>query len=244
MSTESNAPENDAPQNDAASVSPSSDAGDPGSDHSDKYNDPRVKISKRGVMLGIAVVCFGVAGSALSIWARKTELDQTTAFFGPDTITALQLAEEVELLRSFESDANSPGSEQLSDPVRLSGMPGLGHLRHTLLDDRSYNWDSIGAATSEPATSDPAAEASDAPSETETMVIRLTDPTAHRFPETNLIIQLDSGWVRLAGADEKVQLNDRFRTALPTFLKRVANYEPLRSEVRARKAAEAAKDAP
>lgn len=209
MSTESNAPEKD--------------------DHSDKYNDPRVNISRRGIMLGLGVVCFGVAGSALSIWARKTELRQTTAFFGPDVIMALQLAEEVELLRPPE-----PGSQsnQPRDPVRLSGMPGLGHLRHTLLDDRSYDWDSVVSLEQ---------SAPNAPS-SETMVIRLTDPTAHRFPETQLIIQLDSGWVQLAGADQKVHLNDRFENALPTFLKRVANYEPLRSEVRAKKAAEAAGD--
>ena len=205
MSTESNAPESDAKMD----------------GHADKYNDPRVTISRRGILLGVAVVCFGVAGSALSIWMRKTSLTQTRAFWGADVITALQLAEEVELLRL----AGGPDSGEI-EPVRLSGMPGLGHLRHTFLDDRSYDWDSVRALADEQS------------GESETIVIRLTDPTAGRFPETRLAIQLESGWVTVEGTDQEVRLNDRFRNAVPTYLRRVANYEPMRSEVRARKAAE------
>lgn len=211
MSTESNDPE----VNSNRGSEPSAGMGD----HSDKYNDPRAQISRRGILIGVAVVCLGIMGAALSIWARKTQLDQTRAFWGDDVITALQLAEEVELLRP----PKEPESEAPL-PVRLSGMPGLGHLRHTLLDDRSYDW----ATVRESVANSGAAE--------EQMVVRLTDPTAKRFPETKLTIHLDSGWVMVNGTDQQVQLNDRFRNALPAYLKRVANYEPLRSEVRAKKA--------
>ena len=109
------------------------------------------------------------------------------------------------------------------EPVRLSGMPGLGHLRHTLLDDRSFSWETVREqsivtrAQSEPC-----------------MLLRLTDPTAERFPEARIVVALESGWVGLETANQEVRLTERFRGALPTYLKRVANYEPLRSEVRAR----------
>ena len=72
-------------------------------DHADKYNDPRVKITKRGMLLGAVVVVFGIAGAAFSIWARRTKLEQTTNFWGPNVVEALQLAEEVELFLLTES---------------------------------------------------------------------------------------------------------------------------------------------
>ncbi|MEO1524069.1 MAG: hypothetical protein AAFX06_01475 [Planctomycetota bacterium] len=186
-------------------------------DHADKYNDPRAQITKRGLMLGGLVVVLGIGGAALSIWARRTHLEKTTPFWGPKVIEALQLAEEFELVPSLAA------ADGEVENVRLSGMPGLGHLRHTLLDDRSYLWDSVlEQPISDRIESEPC------------MLLRLTDPTAKRFPETRIVIALDSGWVGLEDENQQVQLSERFREALPTYLKRVANYEPLRSEVRER----------
>ncbi|MCO8121883.1 hypothetical protein NHH03_09060 [Stieleria sp. TO1_6] len=194
------------------------------SDHADKYNDPRVRISRRGILIGCFVLLFGIAGAALSIWARRTQLEKSTQFWGADTILALQLAEEMELIPNTppaESTENASAAGQPQPPVRLSGMPGLGHLRHVLLDDRSYHWDT---QRDQPiaATADPS----------QIMVLRLTDPTMQRFPETRIAIALDSGWVGPENGSRQVQLNERFRVAMPTFLKRIANYEPLRSEMR------------
>ena len=138
-------------------------------DHADKYNDPRARITKRGLMLGLVVIFLGVVGSGLSIWARRTKLEKTTPFWGPQAIEALQLAEEVELISVLGS------ANETAEPVRLSGMPGLGHLRHTLLDDRSYAWESV--------REQPIHERF----ETETcMMLRLTDPSENRFPEAQV----------------------------------------------------------
>ena len=47
--------------------------------------------------MGIGVVLLGILGAATSIYARRTQLEQTTRFWGQETITALQLAERIEL---------------------------------------------------------------------------------------------------------------------------------------------------
>ncbi|KAA5546912.1 hypothetical protein FYK55_00340 [Roseiconus nitratireducens] len=191
-------------------------------EHPDKYNDPRVQITRRGLLLAAFVVLFGICGAAFSIWARRTHLDRTRAFWGDEVIEALQLAEEIHL-------QPSPESAGPSDLIRLTGMPGLGHLRHVLLDERSYDWDTAredsidGRIGQEPA-----------------MELQLTDPTARRFPDTQIVIALDSGWVGLRGGNRQVCLNDRFRTAMPNFLRRIANYEPIRAENRKQDAAQEA----
>ena len=187
-------------------------------DHADKYNDPRVKISRKGILLGFGVVLFGIGGAALSIWARRTHLQQSTKFWGAQVIEALQLAEEVELIAT----PDRPASQY--DPVRLSGMPGLGHLRHVLLDDRSYDWESV---KQEPI--------SGLTSRSQCMMLRLSDPTAKRFPQARIVIDLENGWLGLQDGPQQVQLNERFRSAMPTFLKRIANFEPLRVENRDKK---------
>ena len=188
--------------------------GDHVENHSDKFNDPRVRITRTGILMALAVVVLGVAGAALSIWARKTRLEHSTEFWGPEVVRALQLAQEVELI----PEANSESS---ASTVRLTGMPGLGHLRHVLLDDRSYDWSSAKDRVA------------DGPlSQAGVMVLRFTDAGANRFPDADAIIDLEQGWVGLRHGKRQVQLNERFRTAVPTFLKRVANYEQLRSDLR------------
>lgn len=183
--------------------------------HHDKFNDPRVQISRNGILFAAVVVLFGICGAALSIWARRTRLEQTTQFWGPEVIEAFQLAQEVDLEPAGLSD-------QASDaPVRLTGMPGLGHLRHVLLDERSYSWESLQDRPI-------AAELSDRAS----MLLHFTDPEAHRFPDATVVIGLDQGWVGLVEGERCVQLNERFRNAMPTFLKRIANYEQLRADDR------------
>jgi hypothetical protein len=210
-------------------------------EHADKYDDPRVRITRRGLLLGVAVVLFGILGAGLSIWARRTKLEKTTEFWGQDVITGLQLAEEVELIPYQKPSASPPAPEsggsaeaeveplegdpgsalpaeaRQQAPIRLSGMPGLGHLRHVLLDDRSYDWDSVRQQPVEQLYRDPSC-----------MVLRLTDPTAHRFSEVRLVLGLDTGWVGRDGGSKQIRLNDRFQNAMPNFLKRIADYEPVR----------------
>ena len=188
-------------------------------DHADKYNDPRAKLTGRGILIGLGVVVLGIFGSALSIWARRTHLEQTTEFWGPDVILAFQLAEEFELL----VDPNETGSEPKA--VRLSGMPGLGHLRHVLLDDRSYDWDSV---REDPITAGRSAS--------DLMTLRLRDPSAKRFPDTKILVDVNSGWIGKDGEGQQIRFNERFRKAVPIYLKQIADYEPIRAEMREEKA--------
>lgn len=199
-------------------------------DHADKYNDPRAQISRRGILIGLCVLVFGIGGAAFSIWARRTHLERSTQFWGPQVIQAFQLAEEVELI-PMPDGSESPGSPESQipsqsevQPVRLSGMPGLGHLRHVLLDDRSYDWDSVQNEAISPQMG-----------HSECSTLRFSDPSAKRFPDANIVIDLANGWIGMKEGKQKVRLNDRFRNALPTFLKRIENYEPIRVEMRAKK---------
>ncbi|WP_372894870.1 hypothetical protein [Stieleria sp.] len=189
--------------------------------HADKFNDPRAEFTRRGILLGVGVALFGIGGAALSIWARRTRLEQSTQFWGPEVIEAFQLAAEIHLI----SQPDQPASE--AQPLRLTGMPGLGHLRHLLLDDRSYIWDSV---RDEPIRS--------RLNESSCMTLWFSDPEAKRFPDAKVIIDLDQGWIGKQDGNQQVQLAERFRNALPAFLKRIADFEPLRVEMREKKLAE------
>ena len=89
-------------------------------DHADKYNDPRVRITRRGILIAIAVGIFAVAGAAMSIIGRRTLKVKTTEFWGEKSIVAFQLGERLYL---------KPRGNEIFDQVELSGTPGLGHLR-------------------------------------------------------------------------------------------------------------------
>ncbi|MCG8650761.1 MAG: hypothetical protein MI861_13065, partial [Pirellulales bacterium] len=66
--------------------------------HADKYNDPRVRVTRRGILVGLGVVVFAVVGAVASVNGRRTHLEKTTKFWGEETITALQLGERVRLM--------------------------------------------------------------------------------------------------------------------------------------------------
>jgi len=70
-----------------------------------------------GILLGLGVLLFAAFFAVASIYARRTRLEKTREVFGDDTITALQLADQVHLL---------PGEGQDFEPVELTGTPGLG----------------------------------------------------------------------------------------------------------------------
>jgi hypothetical protein len=211
-------------------------------------------MTRTGVLFGIVVVLFAIGGTALSIWARKTRLEQTRAFWGPQAIEAFQLAAEVDLFPPPEdasesndasetqdtsesatpdasavpADAGEASDRSPGEPVRLTGMPGLGHLRHVLLDERSYDWQTV-ADQSVRAIADAEPDAGE-----EIMVLRFSDPEAQRFPPASVVVDLREGRVGPQEGGRSVRLNERFRNALPNFLRRVANYEPLRAEMRQR----------
>ena len=189
--------------------------------HADKFNDPRAKITRRGILIGIAVVLFGIAGAAASIYGRRTRLEKTTEFWGEETITALQLGERIELKPHLGRDFR---------PVDLSGMPGLGHLRHALLDELHFDW---GSRSDQSVTSHN--EGADDPF---CVTLRITDPTAHRFKPVEIDLDLNDGWAghHDPGDSAKhrgsVQVVARKRNGLKHFLVTIMDKENLRADKR------------
>lgn len=146
--------------------------------------------------MGVAWTFVAIVVALASVYARRTSLGRTTDFFGPDTITALQLADRVELLSE---------SGPFFEPVDLTGTPGLGHLRRALLDDRHYLWETESAQ--------PVSEA--CPAESSICVrLRFADPVGQRVPVTELELELREGWVGPAGMGKRVRFNQRVQPAI------------------------------
>ena len=191
--------------------------------HQDKYNDPRARITRRGVLIGVSVFLFGILGAAASIVGRRTRIEKTTAFWGSEAITALQLAEHVHLLPLKHSPNGT--RDESDSPIVLTAMPGLGHLRRALLDQRNYEWSTAGKNPPEPSE------------HAKWVRLRLTDPTARRIDNVQFDIELESGFVTFPDADtsdglKQVYVNDRTRPALRHFLDTIMTVEEKRYDYR------------
>ncbi len=185
--------------------------------HADKYNDPRAKITKRGILIGIVVVLLGIVGAAASIHARRTRLEKTTEFWGDDTILALQLAERIELV--------SRGQESF-ETVDLAGTPGLGHLRHRLLDDRNFDWQTETTASVAECCG---AVAQDRPG---CIQLRLTDPTAKRVGTIEIDLDLEGGWVGPSDGSRRVRTTDWVKPKLQNYFKTIRTVQQKRYDDR------------
>ena len=170
--------------------------GDPSGGHADKYNDPRAQITARGVWIGVAVALAAIVMAGLSIYLRQTQLEKTTEFWGETTIRALQLADKVHLL---------PAGDEQFEPVELTAVPGLGHLRRALLDERHYRW--------ETASDRPVAEKC-VDEQAFCVRLRLADPRGQRVPVTEIVLELNEGWVGPADGSKRVRVTDRVQPAL------------------------------
>ncbi len=183
--------------------------------HADKYNDPRARITRRGVLIGIAVVVLGVIGAYFSITGRRTKIEKSTAFWGQETITALQLGERFEII---------PIDSERKEPINLTAMPGLGLLRQALLEDRNYEWDTQGNRPLSERIAD---------SETKERIrFRLTDPNGKRFEKVELDLDLDSGWIAAGDGSKSVRINAHTRPKLKNFLSTVMHAEQKRYDFR------------
>lgn len=171
--------------------------------------------------MGLAVIVLGVVGAAASIYGRRTRLQESTRFWGDETILALQLGERVRLL---------PNRGPEFVPVELSGMPGIGHLRRALLDERSFDWDT---EEDRPVVSEPLAAAADeAPSDAFCVTLNITDPTGKRFEVVNIDLDLVDGWVGHSDEAHRVRIVQRKRSGLRNFLQTIMNKEQNRYDLR------------
>jgi hypothetical protein len=180
--------------------------------HADKYNDPRVNITRRGVLMGVAVLVVATITAGLSIYARKTPLVKTTKFWGQETITALQLAERMELL---------PRGNDNFDRVELTTTPGLGHLRRALLDERNFDWETVdNQSVASGWATDSEEQSDDSPNSVQ---LRLTDPTGHRVGTIEIDIDLVHGWVGPSDGSRRVKVTQYVRPKLKNYFKTVVN---------------------
>lgn len=186
--------------------------------HADKYSDPRVKLTRSGILMGIGVVILGIVGAAFSIYARKTKLEKTTEFWGPETILALQLAEKIQLRPLGSSDF---------EPVDLSGTPSLGHLRHALLDERGFEWNTQTTGSVTQMCRKPVDGL-----KVSCVRLRLTDPTANRIGTIDLDLDLMGGWVGPSDGSKRVQTTAWVRPKLEKYFQTIVNVQRLRADQR------------
>ncbi|TWU33633.1 hypothetical protein Q31b_56900 [Novipirellula aureliae] len=195
--------------------------------HEDKYNDPRATITGRGILIGVLVVALAMVGAYFSITQRKTRLVETRAFWGDDVITALQLGERVEVERL---DIEPSESEEILRTVELTAMPGLGLLRHLLLESGSYDWTTSAKEPIESRwTSDPANGGGDS---LQPIRLRFTDPTAKRFETVEFDINLANGWIGDSAQTKSVRLDGHHAPKLRNFFNTVIHSEQKRYDFR------------
>ncbi|MEM6692771.1 MAG: hypothetical protein AAF664_25310 [Planctomycetota bacterium] len=185
----------------------------------DKYNDPRAKITRRGLAIAFAVFLFGCVGSGWSIYARKTRLDRTREFLGDEGITAIQLGERMRLY--------SRGDVAFA-PVELTLTPGLGHFRRLLLDERNYDWERLeDLPAMQDCRSDEVLKPEDKLDETKAKLgciqVGLSDPTGKRFEDLRIDLDLNSGWMGLNGREARVGLPDKTISKIRSYLATVVN---------------------
>ena len=134
---------------------------------------------------------------------------------GEDVIRAMQVSPQVTL--QFDADGGNT--------VDLSGTPGLGHLRHALLEQRHYLWE-----TEQPLSVDELASPN-------AQLARLvfSDPrpdNRQRIPTAVIRLELQDGWVGPADGSRRVQLIERAQPAIRHFLTTLRNVTQARVDAR------------
>ena len=110
--------------------------------------EPKMIEGKYAIM---AVVILGLAGAVGGWWYRSNLQRRAIALWGRETAELLQQAPRVELLRLEASTENddrdadellSVGEWRLAVAERfdVSQAPGMIHLRHSLINDKSFSW--------------------------------------------------------------------------------------------------------
>lgn len=180
---------------------------------------PKIPITRRAVLAGVAIAILGVLGAVGSIYARRTQLEKTTVFLGADAILAIQILPSVTL--QLEPLGQVDGTE--AKTIDLTGTPGLGHLRHALLDERHYDWQSRTESSVQSLRTP----------ETRFATLTFSDPKG-KFTPATLNIELTQGWVSRTGETDRVQLIERAQPAVRHFLTVISNAKQAHYDNRAK----------
>jgi len=169
---------------------------------------PKIPITRRAIWIGVVIAILGVVGALASIYARRTQLEKTTNFLGADAILAIQILPQVTLqLEDIGNDGNVAAKR-----IDLTGTPGMGHLRHALLDERHYDW----------TTQTPESIESLRTTTSRMAILTFSDPR-NQYPSASIHVELIEGWVGLLGGEERVQLITRAQPAVRHFLTVISN---------------------
>jgi hypothetical protein len=174
---------------------------------------PKIPITRRAVLAGIAIMILGVIGAVASIYARRTRLELTTEFWGPDAILAMQVSPKVTL----QLEPIGAPSGEVAKEIDLTGTPGLGHLRHALLDQRHYDWPTRTESSVESLRSE----------STRRATLMFSDPL-DKFPTAIIELELIEGWVgppadEGSSSGQRVRLITRAQPAVRHFLTVISN---------------------
>jgi len=180
---------------------------------------PKIPITRRAVLAGVAIMILGVIGAVASIYVRRTQLEKTTEFLGADAILAIQILPRVTL--QLEPLGQTDGVE--AKTIDLTGTPGLGHLRHALLDERHYDWQTRAESPVQSLRS----------SETRFATLTFSDPK-EKFSPATLQLELTEGWVSPAGENDRVRLIERAQPAVRHFLTVISNAKQAHYDNRAK----------
>jgi hypothetical protein len=104
----------------------------------------------------LAVLVLGLVGAAGGWWYRGQLQRNAITFLGADNATLIQEAPSVVLWELEPADASGPSGEEqalavanrefiITNRVQTGRAPGLIHLRQSLINDRSYDWESSTA---------------------------------------------------------------------------------------------------
>jgi hypothetical protein len=183
--------------------------------------------TRRWLLIVVGLTAIGIMGAAASVVLRRTQLGRTTAFWGAEVIRTLQRSDEFRLTIPAAGPLQWK-TESEDGSVDLSDTPGIAHLRHALLDERHYRWDSVREEPIEQVIAQlPQAE-------WVTLQLRGTPPELRNEPplqDVEFQIELTEGWIGRQGDPHSVQMTERVRTAVRHNLLMFSNVTSTRADV-------------
>jgi hypothetical protein len=200
--------------------------------HADKYTDPRVRVTSRGIWLGVLLAVVATVAALGSIYARRTRLEKSTEFWGRQTIESLQLAGSIKL---------KPLGDGSIKTIELTGTPGLGHLRRAILDERHYDWTTVESASAVAECDGRTIGKKNLPG---CVRLQLSDAFSDpkRFPDVEIEMNLVEGWIgpHVATTTEtapqkplsRVRFSEHVRPKLQNYFATIMNVEQLKYDDR------------
>lgn len=183
--------------------------------------------ARRWLLIAVGLTLLGVIGAFASVVLRRTRVDQTTRFWGPQVVRALQSSDEFRL-RVPPGGSLEWKTESTDGMVDLSDTPGIAHLRHALLDERHYRWETSREVSIETVITEIP--------EAEWVTIELRGSPAGAVSEppiepVALKLELSRGWVGVSDGGRSVQMTDRVRSAVRHNLLMFSNVRSKRADV-------------